>query len=227
MTERSLEERVGSLEQECRALRGQNRGLRLALITFILLAIGGAVFALFVQFESNEVRTRNLLIVDDQGNVRARLGQGQLFEYFQGIGLAVYNEAGDPRATLALSPTGPGLDFYDRNINKRVSLSQELKKVRLDIFDRFRRRRMSLVNQEDLSYLELLNSSNQVQSFLAQTDSGAIFELYDTNETARATLGQTADGPVLGFFDAEGMPIYRIPDGKGASGKSTDSQAQE
>lgn len=54
----------------------------------------------------NEVRTRSLVIVDKEGNERARLTTSRKFRGGRSVELALMDEKGKERATLSVAPSG-------------------------------------------------------------------------------------------------------------------------
>ena len=111
----TTEERLAKVERELRRVKRWSGwllvGLALALGVSVLVAIFGPEKA-GLQFGAsvvNKVRTRRVVLVDDEGRERARLAMTE----DGGPGLALFDQAGEKRAALGVDADGPKIVLFD------------------------------------------------------------------------------------------------------------------
>ncbi len=107
----TLEDRMARLER-------QNNIMKLAGLTALLIAAAVVLMGQATQPEApEEVRGRRLVIVDEDGGVRATLGATD-----SGARLLMYDTAGNLRLDMDVSEFGPGLVLNDSGRRTRVGL---------------------------------------------------------------------------------------------------------
>ena len=94
-----MKERIDQLERKCKRLT-------LAVTGMIVLAVGAVCIAAKPNSQKDGIQTNKLEIVDDEGNVRIRLGRADA-----GYGVVVYDADGKFRATLTDAPLGAGMQL--------------------------------------------------------------------------------------------------------------------
>ena len=94
-----MKERIDQLERKCKRLT-------LAVTGMIVLAVGAVCIAAKPNSQKDGIQTNKLEIVDDEGNVRIRLGRADA-----GYGVVVYDADGKFRATLTDAPLGAGIQL--------------------------------------------------------------------------------------------------------------------
>ena len=94
-----MKERIDQLERKCKRLT-------LAVTGMIVLAVGAVCIAAKPNSQKDGIQTNKLEIVDDEGNVRIRLGRADA-----GYGIVVYDADGKFRATLTDAPLGAGMQL--------------------------------------------------------------------------------------------------------------------
>ena len=119
--EMTAQERLERLEVELGRARRWNRWLLLlvGLTVGACLVVGGlAGRKTSAQADQSEVRTKCLMLQDDNGKTRAKLAMGK-----EGPRLALYDENGKVRAGLGAGKDGPVLALYDENGKGRASMT--------------------------------------------------------------------------------------------------------
>ena len=109
----TLECRLEQLEKRCRQLTGVLMGTM--AVTAVIVLSGAAPNA-----DPEHVRTRQLEIVDEDGNVRIRLGRAD-----EGYGVVVYDENGRFNATLTDAPRGTVMSLSKGGSGIRLQASQK------------------------------------------------------------------------------------------------------
>ena len=94
-----MKERIDQLERKCKRLT-------LTVTGMIVLAVGAVCIAAKPNSQKDGIQTNKLEIVDDEGNVRIRLGRADA-----GYGVVVYDADGKFRATLTDAPLGAGMQL--------------------------------------------------------------------------------------------------------------------
>ena len=108
-----MKERIDQLERKCKRLT-------LAVTGMIVLAVGAVCIAAKPNSQKDGIQTNKLEIVDDEGNVRIRLGRADA-----GYGVVVYDADGKFRATLTDAPLGAGMQLIkDGGSIKMLAMKQ-------------------------------------------------------------------------------------------------------
>ena len=108
-----MKERIDQLERKCKRLT-------LAVTGMIVLAVGAVCIAAKPNSQKDGIQTNKLEIVDDEGNVRIRLGRADV-----GYGVVVYDADGKLRATLTDAPLGAGMQLIkDGGSIKMLAMKQ-------------------------------------------------------------------------------------------------------
>ena len=94
-----MKERIDKLERKCKRLT-------LAVTGMMVLAVGAVCIAAKPTPAKDGIQTNTLEIVDDEGNVRIRLGRAD-----SGYGVVVYDADGNFGATLTDSQLGAGMQL--------------------------------------------------------------------------------------------------------------------
>jgi len=140
----SIEERIKKLERELGKQKRRNKGL-LAAVTLLVFAM---VFGFFLmgppggaQAESDgQVVAREIILVDENGNARVRLGSGMnqpglavmgpdgavmaiLSAHSDGSFLALNNARGRTRMILSVNDRGAGFNIMDDNETVRAAMA--------------------------------------------------------------------------------------------------------
>jgi len=197
----TIEERLENMEQEMGRVKRRNRWL----LGAILLLLGGFVFAGLskttvkpaqaqITGTPEEIRTKRILIEDENGNVRARL-----LAIKEGPSLSLWDENGKPRASLHLIKDGPSLMLLNENGKPGASLNL----------------------YKDNRFLTLYDENGKPRVSLSAYKIGSDLMLYDENSMLRARLNALKDGPQLMLLDnnfqmrfSAGKAQTLSPDGK-------------
>ena len=108
-----MKERIDQLERKCKRLT-------LAVTGMIVLAVGAVCIAAKPNSQKDGIQTNKLEIVDDEGNVRIRLGRADA-----GYGVVVYDADEKFRATLTDAPLGAGMQLIkDGGSIKMLAMKQ-------------------------------------------------------------------------------------------------------
>ena len=108
-----MKERIDQLERKCKRLT-------LTVTGMIVLAVGAVCIAAKPNSQKDGIQTNKLEIVDDEGNVRIRLGRADA-----GYGVVVYDADGKFRATLTDAPLGAGMQLIkDGGSIKMLAMKQ-------------------------------------------------------------------------------------------------------
>ena len=108
-----MKERIDQLERKCKRLT-------LTVTGMIVLAVGAVCIAAKPNSQKDGIQTDKLEIVDDEGNVRIRLGRADA-----GYGVVVYDADGKFRATLTDAPLGAGMQLIkDGGSIKMLAMKQ-------------------------------------------------------------------------------------------------------
>lgn len=94
-----MKERIDQLERKCKRLT-------LTVTGMIVLSVGAVCIAAKPNSQKDGIQTNKLEIVDDEGNVRIRLGRADA-----GYGIVVYDKDGKFGATLTDAPLGSGMQL--------------------------------------------------------------------------------------------------------------------
>ena len=94
-----MKERIEQLERKCKRLT-------LTVIGMMILAVGAICIAAKPNSQKDGIQTSELEIVDDEGNVRIRLGRAD-----SGYGVVVYDADGTFGATLTNAPLGAAMQL--------------------------------------------------------------------------------------------------------------------
>ena len=108
-----MKERIDQLERKCKRLT-------LTVTGMIVLAVGAFCIAAKPNSQKDGIQTDKLEIVDDEGNVRIRLGRADA-----GYGVVVFDADGKFRATLTDAPLGAGMQLIkDGGSIKMLAMKQ-------------------------------------------------------------------------------------------------------
>ena len=108
-----MKERIDQLERKCKRLS-------LTVTGMIVLAVGAVCIAAKPNSQKDGIQTNKLEIIDDEGNVRIRLGRADA-----GYGVVVYDADGKFRATLTDAPLGAGMQLIkDGGSIKMLAMKQ-------------------------------------------------------------------------------------------------------
>ena len=108
-----MKERIDQLERKCKRLT-------LTVTGMIVLAVGAVCIAAKPNSQKDGIQTNKLEIVDDEGNVRIRLGRAD-----SGYGVVVFDADGKFRATLTDAPLGAGMQLIkDGGSIKMLAMKQ-------------------------------------------------------------------------------------------------------
>ena len=108
-----MKERIDQLERKCKRLT-------LTVTGMIVLAVGAVCIAAKPNSQKDGIQTNKLEIVDDEGNVRIRLGRADA-----GYGVVVYDADEKFRATLTDAPLGAGMQLIkDGGSIKMLAMKQ-------------------------------------------------------------------------------------------------------
>ena len=108
-----MKERIDQLERKCKRLT-------LTVTGMIVLAVGAVCIAAKPNSQKDGIQTNKLEIVDDEGNVRIRLGRADA-----GYGVVVFDADGKFRATLTDAPLGAGMQLIkDGGSIKMLAMKQ-------------------------------------------------------------------------------------------------------
>ena len=108
-----MKERIDQLERKCKRLT-------LTVTGMIVLAVGAVCIAAKPNSQKDGIQTDKIEIVDDEGNVRIRLGRADA-----GYGVVVYDADGKFRATLTDAPLGAGMQLIkDGGSIKMLAMKQ-------------------------------------------------------------------------------------------------------
>ncbi len=129
----TLEERIERLESELKHTKRQKR------LTWGVLVIASVLVVVMVSPQgniaaqsnvSNEIRTRQIVIVDENGKPRSILAMGK-----NGPGLALRGENGEIRSSLNTDKEGSRLSIYDEKGEPRIVLVMDIEGPRLGLYD--------------------------------------------------------------------------------------------
>ena len=159
----SIEERIKKLERELGKQKRRNKGL-LAAVTLLVFAM---VFGFFLmgppggaQAESDgQVVAREIILVDDEGNARLRLGASQ-----DQPGLALLGRDGSPLAVFAAHGDGSFLVLNNSMGKTRFILSVDSDGAGLNIFDDsdLVRAAMAHMNENPVPDLNLYDKDGEI-----------------------------------------------------------------
>ena len=202
----TTEERLAKLERELGRVKRRSRWLMAALVlglgalVLVWALAGGPPSAetprwaeappitRFAELDVLEVRAQRLVLVDDEGKVRATLGPASTI-----------------RAILA-ADKGPRLSLYDAAGKERVTLSVTADGPRLDLFDAEGKGRAGLVVFKDVPNLSLWDEASRCRASLAMTADGPGLTLFDAAGKGRATLGAgqivLPDGKIVSYTES-------------------------
>ena len=108
-----MKERIDQLERKCKRLT-------LTVTGMIVLAVGAVCIAAKPNSQKDGIQTNKLEIVDDEGNVRIRLGRADA-----GYGVVVFDADGKFRATITDAPLGAGMQLIkDGGSIKMLAMKQ-------------------------------------------------------------------------------------------------------
>ena len=108
-----MKERIDQLERKCKRLT-------LTVTGMIVLAVGAVCIAAKPNSQKDGIQANKLEIVDDEGNVRIRLGRADA-----GYGVVVFDADGKFRATLTDAPLGAGMQLIkDGGSIKMLAMKQ-------------------------------------------------------------------------------------------------------
>jgi hypothetical protein len=159
----SIEERLRQLEQEITKQKRRNRGLLAALaavavsmiFAFALMGpLGGA------EAESDgQVVAREIILVDENGNARLRLGASQ-----DQPGLALLGANGKPFAVLSAHGDGSFLILNNNRGQTRLALSVDSDGAGINVFDNndVVRAAMAYMNQDPVPDLTLYDENREL-----------------------------------------------------------------
>ena len=172
----TLEERIDRLERANRRIKWWGIAGFVALISvgFLALVALGLASEPFVPLNQEVVRARAVHIEDEMGIVRA---------------------------TLAVTPKGPSLKFFNAEGQSRTVLGLISDLPVLNLYDVEGTVRASLMVSPDGPALGFLDSEGSTRSLLSL---GQSLVFYDAEGAARASLGLGPRGPGLGLSDTEG-----------------------
>ena len=109
----TVEQRIAALESRCRNL---TRILSGGLVIACVAVLTGATR----NVNQESVRTKQIEVVDGNGNVRIRLGQAD-----EGYGLVVYDENGKFNATVTDAPLGAAISLSKGDNGIRLLVGED------------------------------------------------------------------------------------------------------
>jgi hypothetical protein len=193
----------GAIEERLEKLERQNRRMKLAGLGAVVIA---GAFVLMGQASGPrtlpEVRAKSFVLVDANGETRARLYMSAPPERPE---LDLLDAKGNPRVVLDASGTSGGLDLLDAKGNERLTLYGPPIGPGLVLTDANQKERVELAASSDGPTLALYDASEKVRARLGAWPEGPGLKLYDANGKPRAGLAVTSDGPTLGLNDATGF----------------------
>lgn len=152
--------------EEVERLREEVAGLRRWIRGLALVSAALAAGLLWVSREPETLRVRELVVVDEAGTTRARLGVGGLDD----ARLELADPAGSPRMTLRAAAGHTTLELLDAGRRTRVRLSEV----------------------EDLTSLHLAHGARTAQ--LQVAPAGASLSLVDLEDALAATVRASREG---------------------------------
>ncbi|MDN5335951.1 MAG: hypothetical protein PWR02_977 [Synergistales bacterium] len=159
----NIDERLRQLEQEIGKQKRRNRGLLAAVAALAVAMI--FIFALMgplggAEAESNgQVVAREIILVDDEGNARLKLGASQ-----DQPGLALLGRDGSPLAVFAAHGDGSFLVLNNSMGKTRFILSVDSDGAGLNIFDESDvvRAAMAHMNENPVPDLNLYDKDGEI-----------------------------------------------------------------
>jgi len=216
------EQANGGLTARLERLERENRRLKVGGVAVV--SVVGALFLMgqaVVPNISDEVRTRTLVIVDDEGRKRAVLSSDK-----DGVTLSLADEAGTWRVVLGTSEEGGSLTLQDRIGKTRARLGALSSKAGLDLLDQAAKVQVNLTAHLAGSELRLRDPAGSVTAELTavtafgprlklgnDAETGAFVSgrvdapeiwLHNRSTGSAARLKADKDGPALSLRDAEG-----------------------
>jgi hypothetical protein len=193
----------GAIEERLEKLERQNRRMKLAGLGAMVIA---GAFVLMGQASGPrtppEVRAKSFVLVDANGETRARL---YMSASAKGPELDLLDAKGNPRVVLGASGTSGGLDLLDAKGNERLTLDGPPIGPALVLSDANGNTRAEMDAFSDSPELDLYDASGKPRAGLGAWPEGPGLKLYDANGKPRAGLAVTSDGPTLGLDDANGF----------------------
>lgn len=159
----------------------------------------------------DEIRTKRLLVVDDNGKFRAVLGAATA----GAVSLGLLDSQDTIRSVLIVDANGvPHLDLLDADATRRVVLSVFPKRAGLALFGEAARGGAILdVAADGTAGLGLTDrADNPRAAFLLRADGAVLLNLNDPAGKLRASLGVHNTGATgLGMWDKDGKRVWQAP----------------
>jgi hypothetical protein len=206
----------GAIEERLEKLERQNRRMKLAGLGAVVIA---GAFVLMGQASGPgsdwktvsggppEVRAKSFVLVDANGETRARL---YMSAPAKGPELDLLDAKGNPRVELAVTSNGPALQLNDASGNPRAELGAAPNGPGLILYDANGKLRAELAAAPNGPGLILGDANGNTEAWLegASNGPGPGLALYDANGKLRAELGVWQDGPALQLNDASGFETH-------------------
>jgi hypothetical protein len=193
----------GAIEERLEKLERQNRRMKLAGLGAMVIA---GAFVLMGQASGprtpSEVRAKSFVLVDANGETRARL---YMSASANGPELTLLDAKGNERLTLYGPPIGPTLALSDANGEVRAGLAVTSDRPWLTLYDAKGNPRVVLDANSEGAGLALSDANGEVRAGLAVTSDGPGLVLSDANEKPQAGLAVTSDGAGLQLNDPSGF----------------------
>jgi hypothetical protein len=189
----TADERTGAMttEERLTALEGEQAETKAKL----------AQLEKALEAQRQEVRSRGFVLVEENGEVRAKLGIiGK-----DGAGLDLWDENGMHRAGLYVDKEGPKLNLGDENEKVRVGLGVDKDRPRLELGDENEKVCAALGVGKNGPVLNLWDENGERRVTLCVNEEGAALNIADGNGERRALLCENKDGPWLCLYDGNGM----------------------
>jgi hypothetical protein len=185
----TTEERLAALEREQAETKAKPAQLEKAL-----------------EGQSQEVRSRGFVLVDESGNTRAELVVDKDVP-----GLILCDENGTIRVALVVGKDGPVLNLFDESGERRASLAAGKIGPVLNLLDDNGEQRALLCVSKEGPSLDLADENGERRALLCENKNGPWLCLYDGNGKRRAALEVIKDGPLLVLCNEKERGIWEAP----------------
>jgi hypothetical protein len=169
----------GAIEERLEKLERQNRRMKLAGLGAVVIA---GAFVLMGQASGPrtppEVRAKSFVLVDANGETRARL---YMSASGKGPELDLLDAKGNPRVVLGANSEGPWLALYDANGKPRAWLIVTSDGPRLDLTSADGKSSAGLVASSDGPGLDLNGADGKSSAWLLALSDGPILDLNDAS----------------------------------------------
>jgi len=208
----TTDERMEKMEKELARVRWSNR----CLIGCIVLSLGVCFIwrtfgpeTAWAQSGAKEIRANKFVLEDPNGKPCATLG----YIENNGPALLLLDKNDVVRASLGLTPDGPGLELMDENHNTRVGLRTHAgggPGLMLSDEDDRPRAILNILGRQG-SQLVLIDQNKRPRAGVAALKGESRVWLRDQNGKPRAALTITEDGPNLSLTDENGKTTWSTP----------------